>query len=352
MYSIQITHPFQLEGGETIENLTIGFHIYGKLNPNKSNVIWVCHALTADSDVFSWWQGLFGKDSFFNPEEYFIVCVNALGSCYGTTGPTSPENNRRPRLNQFPEVTTRDMARVHDELRLTLGIDQINLLLGASLGGQQAMEWAILNPTAIKHLGLIATNAKHSAYGIAFNESQRLAIYADPTYGDGTKRGGYSGLIAARSIAMLSYRSYQGYADTQTNPDNQTRSEFLASSYQSYQGRKLADRFDAYTYVYLSKAMDAHNVGRNRKSIQTALSTIEAKTIVVGISTDSLFPTVEQKFLANNIRKAEYIEIESKFGHDGFLIETGQLTNLLKDFLFNELKNHKPTTFKAQKQIA
>lgn len=347
MYSIQITKPFDLENGETVENLTIGFHIYGRLNPKKDNVVWVCHALTANSDVLDWWDGLFGADKLFDPEDYFIVCVNSLGSCYGTTGPTSPPENRRPLLEKFPSITTRDMARVHNELRLVLGLDHIKLLLGASLGGQQALEFSLLSPDVMENLALIATNAKHSAYGIAFNESQRLAIFADATYGNGKRNGGYAGLVAARSIAMLSYRSYEGYVMTQTNPGEHTTDEFLASAYQGYQGRKLAQRFDAYSYVCLSKAMDSHNVGRGRSSIQKALKLVKAKTLVVGITTDHLFPVAEQRFLAEKIESAQYIEIESKYGHDGFLIEADQLTAVLSGFLLNDLKKHKPTTFKV-----
>jgi len=347
MYSIKIAKPFTLENGEILENLTIGFHIYGRLNPDKDNVVWVCHALTANSDVVTWWDGLFGTDKLFDPEDYFIVCVNSLGSCYGTTGPTSPSENRRSLLEKFPNITIRDMARVHDELRLVFGLDRIKLLLGASLGGQQALEFSLLSPNVIENLALIATNAKHSAYGIAFNESQRLAIFADATYGNGKKNGGYAGLVAARSIAMLSYRSYDGYVTTQTNPGEHTTKEFLASTYQGYQGRKLAQRFDAYSYVCLSKAMDSHNVGRSRGSISSALSLVKAKTLVVGISTDHLFPISEQKFLASKIADAEYFEIDSKYGHDGFLIEADQLAAVLADFLRNDLKKHKPTTFKV-----
>lgn len=336
MYSIQLTAPFQLESGEQIEHLEIGFDIYGKLNPARDNVVWVCHALTANSDVFSWWEGLFGKNKLFNPDDHFIVCVNALGSCYGTTGPNSPSVNKRPLLDEFPFITTRDMARINEELRLVLGIEKIALLVGASLGGQQALEWAVEAPNVHEKLVLIATNARHSAYGIAFNESQRLAIFADPTYGNGQIDGGRQGLIAARSIAMLSYRTYDSYVKTQTNPGTHVVESFLASSYQEYQGKKLADRFSAYSYVTLSRAMDAHNIGRKRESIEDALSEITAKTLVVGIKSDQLFPVREQRFLAKHIRNASYAEIQSEYGHDGFLIEYNQLEKLLKAFLSNQ----------------
>lgn len=339
MYTLKLSAPFRLESGEQIDNLQIGFHIYGKLNPAKDNVVWICHALTANSDVFSWWDGLFGKNKLFNPEEHFIVCVNSIGSCYGTTGPKSPTKNKRPLLENFPAITTRDMARVQDELRQILGLEKIALLIGASLGGQQAIEWSIQSPNVHEKLVLIATNARHSAYGIAFNESQRLAILTDPTYGNDQIDGGRQGLIAARSIAMLSYRTYQSYTETQTNPGEHTTGSFLASSYQQYQGQKLADRFCAYSYVTLSKAMDAHNVGRGRDSIDFALRQVTATTLVIGIESDQLFPTEEQKLLAKHIPNALYAEINSNYGHDGFLIEVNQIEQLLVGFLEEEASN-------------
>lgn len=347
MNSFKLNEPFLLESGQQIENLTITFNTYGALNEAKDNVIWVCHALTANSDVLDWWNGLFGEEKFFDPKEYFIVCANVIGSCYGTTGPITPRNGRLPLLDAFPLVTTKDQAKAHDLLLAHLKIERVKLLIGASLGGQQALEWSIINPNLFENLVLIATNAQHSAYGIAFNESQRLAIKADRTFGNGNIKGGKEGLVAARSIAMLSYRSYEGYVSTQSESNSDKLDEFKASSYQKYQGVKLANRFSAYAYTLLSKTMDSHCVGRGRDSIASALQKVRAKTLVIGISTDSLFPTQEQKFLAHGIPSADYAEIHSDFGHDGFLIETEQLHDLLEDFLDNNLKNYRPTVFKS-----
>lgn len=338
------TEPLKLESGKEIPFLDVAFETFGRLNSDASNVVWVCHALTGNSNVTQWWSQFFGVGKLFDPEKHFIVCPNALGSCYGTTGPTTFEKEG-PLLNQFPIITTKDMALVHDRLRRYLGIEKINTLIGASLGGQQALEWAINEPYIFENLVLIATNAKHSPYGIAFNESQRLAIYNDPTFG--SVDGGKEGLKIARSIALLSYRSYSGYDKTQTEVDNSKIDDFKASSYQRYQGDKLAERFDAHSYVTLSKAMDSHNVGRNRVSIEGALSKIKAKTLVVGISSDLLFPVSEQKLLAEFIPNANYYEIKSDFGHDGFLVESKELENVLADFIFNEYKRFKKTTFKS-----
>lgn len=342
------THQaFKLESGEIIENLQIAYHTFGTFDPSKNNVVWVTHALTANSDVFDWWNGVFGENDLFNPSEHFIVCANILGSHYGTSGPLNTFKNEEPLLDYFPFVTTRDMARAHDLLREHLGIEKINLLVGASLGGQQALEWAIEQNNRIENLILIATNARHSAFGIAFNETQRLALFADQTFGNGNVDGGRNGLISARAIAMLSYRSYDGYAKTQTNPGNHTTDNFLAASYQHYQGEKLAKRFNAYSYLILSKAMDAHNVGRKRPSVEIALQQIKARTLVIGIESDLLFPISEQAYLSEWIPNAFFGKIDSVFGHDGFLVENTQLTSLISDFLYNDFKENRPTIFKT-----
>jgi homoserine O-acetyltransferase len=207
---------------------------------------------------------------------------------------------------------------VHQLLAKHLQLQSIQLLCGGSLGGQQAMEWAIIQPDYIKQLFVIATNARHSAWGIAFNEAQRMAIKA-----------GNEGLEAARAIAMLSYRNYTMYENTQTDNDNRI-DDFSAASYQRYQGLKLKKRFDANSYYTLSKAMDSHHVGRTRGSVQNALSMIKAKTLAIGIRSDLLFPVQEQQLLAQFIPGAVYHEIDSPYGHDGFLIETGQITEIIR----------------------
>lgn len=346
MNLLTLKKPFQLESGNFLEQLSIGFHTYGSLNHDKSNVVWVCHALTANSDVADWWSPFFGEGKLLDPSKSFIVCANIIGSNYGTTGPLTPISNKRPLAQKFPFITIRDIVNAHEVLRSHLKIEKIKTVIGASLGGQQVLEWNILRPELFENTVLIATNARHSAYGIAFNESQRLAIYTDPTYGDGTLTGGRQGLITARSIAMLSYRSYEGYAATQTNPGNFHTENYLASSYQYYQGQKLANRFNAYSYVILSKAMDSHNVGRNRRSIEDALSRITAKTLVVGIESDLLFPLSEQQYLAKNIKNACFERISSDFGHDGFLIESKQLTDVVNAFFENKSRIFKSTSLK------
>jgi homoserine O-acetyltransferase len=309
---------FTFENGQTLPVLDIAYCTYGKLNAAKNNVIWVCHALTANADAADWWPNMVGPGLIFDTDKYYIVCANIVGSCYGTTGAASTNPVSGLAYGKdFPFTTTRDMVQAHQLLAQHLGIASIYLLCGGSLGGQQAMEWAIMQPSFIKRLFIIATNARHSAWGIAFNEAQRMAIEA-----------GSGGLDAARAIAMLSYRNYTMYENTQTDSEYITDS-FLASSYQRYQGQKLSSRFNPHCYHTLSKAMDAHNVGRGRGSVAEALALITAKTLVVGISTDILFPPKEQEYLAKHIPGAVLEIIDSDYGHDGFLIETKGISELL-----------------------
>jgi homoserine O-acetyltransferase len=340
-----VFNEFQLENGLTQKNVEVAYHTFGKLNQSKNNVVWICHALTANSNPYEWWPNVCGENSFFNENEHYIVCANILGSCYGSTGPLSKDENGDTYFDYFPLITTRDMARLHEKLRVYLELSRIYVLVGASLGGQQALEWSVENPSVFEHLILIATNAKHSPYGIAFNESQRLAIKADSTYGKKDDNAGEAGLIAARSIALLSYRSYQGYSFSQNEDSDDVLTNYKASSYQKYQGIKLAKRFNAYSYVLLSHAMDAHNVGRKRNGIEKALAQIKAKTLIIGITSDILFPIEEQKKLWLHIPNSKLKTIESSFGHDGFLIEHEILNEHFRNFL-----NYQPQSiFKSTK---
>lgn len=325
---------FQLESGKQLKRLEIGYHTFGELNAQKNNVVWVCHALTANSDVLDWWPGLFGEKALFNPQEHFIVCANILGSAYGTTNPLSINpKSEEPYYLSFPVFTIRDVVKAHQLLANWLNLDKIEVLIGGSLGGQQAVEWAITEPEKINQLIILATNAKHSPWGIAFNESQRLCLTADPTFYKSLPNGGNAGLKAARSLALLSYRSYKTYAITQAEDDLHKKDSFNASSYQNYQGQKLVNRFNAYSYWYLTKVMDSHNVARNRISFENALSRIKARTLIIAIASDILFPPEEQRFLARHIPDASFTEVKSLFGHDGFLIETEALSRIIQLFL-------------------
>lgn len=329
-------HPkaIKLESGKKLKNLEIAYQTFGTLSPNKDNVIWVCHALTANADVLDWWKGLFGANDLFNPKEHFIICANIIGSNYGSTNPLSINpTTGQPYYLSFPEYTIKDLAQIHQLLANHLKIEQIKVLIGGSMGGQQALEWSINGNVKIENLILLATNVVHSPWGIAFNESQRLAISTDRTFYTNKPDGGQKGLKAARSLALLSYRTYDAYNITQSESSNDKFTDFRASSYQNYQGEKLCKRFNAYSYWYLTKAMDSHNVGRGKSSIIDALQSITANTLVIGIENDNLFPIVEQEFLANHIKDAQLSRINCAYGHDGFLIETDKLTQIIGNFL-------------------
>ncbi|MDX5319951.1 MAG: homoserine O-acetyltransferase [Bacteroidota bacterium] len=322
--------PLELESGVLLPKLEMRYTIYGDLSSGKP-IVWICHALTADSKAADWWPGVVGENGFFSPSDYTILCANNLGSCYGSTGPESINPaTRRVYWDDFPAITTRDMSLALIRLADALGIKQIDYLVGGSMGGQIALEWAIQQPWRMAHLVVLATNARHSPWGIAFNETQRMALSTDPEFGAGG--AARSGLKAARAIALLSYRGYQTYAETQEDADSAVEIR-RAASYQQYQGEKLANRFSAYAYWTLSKAMDAHDVGRNRGGTSRALAEIQAKTLIIGIRQDVLFPLSEQSFLAKSIRGARFRILESIYGHDGFLTESEAITGLLAEYV-------------------
>lgn len=333
MKTFKYNHPFITEGGVSLPSVEIAYDTWGKLNEKGDNVIWICHALTASSDVESWWPGMVGEGVVFDINDHFIICANILGSCYGTTGPLSnnPETGN-PWLNDFPIVSIRDTVRLHEILRTHLEIRYIHTIIGSSIGGFQALEYSIMYPDIIKRLIFIASNAKQSPWAIAFNESQRLAIEADASFFDCNSEGGKKGLKAARSIALLSYRNAYAYNKTQAEETDEKTGSFRASSYQAYQGDKLVSRFNPWSYYRLTQLSDSHNTGRGRDGVVNALKKVTASTLCIGITSDLLFPLSELRYVAENIENGKYIEIDSFFGHDGFLIEAGQVSAIIKKF--------------------
>ncbi|MFD2247263.1 homoserine O-acetyltransferase family protein [Pontibacter ruber] len=328
---------FLLESGASLPGFQLTYTTYGQLNARRDNVVWVCHALTGNSDFTDWWAGLFGEDKLYNPAEWFVVCANTLGGCYGSTGPLSINpRTLKPYLHQFPQLTNRDIVAAFDLLRQELELEHVHTLIGGSLGGQQALEWAIQKPDVFDRLVHVASNARHSPWGIAFNESQRMAIRQDPTWLTDSETAGSEGLKTARAIAMLSYRHYTSYAKTQQEPGNSITDDFRASSYQVYQGEKLAKRFNAYTYWLLSKAMDSHHVGRGRGGLEKALAHLKARTLFVGVDSDLLFPVEEQRFLHAHVPDSCFAILQSDYGHDGFLVETAQLDQAIREFYETE----------------
>jgi len=325
--------PLVLESGKILNGIEVAYHTYGQYNPELNNVIWICHALTANSNAADWWPGMIGKGYLFDPEKHFIVCANVLGSCYGTTGPLSINfDTGKPWYLSFPALTVRDLVAAHELLRAHLGIHQIHTVVGGSIGAHQSMEWAIIQPELFSHLIIIAAGACYTPWGIAFNESQRLALQADPSFYNDSADAGQAGLIAARSVALISYRNFIIYNKTQAEEDTEKTADFKASSYQRYQGEKLMRRFHAHPYYTLLNTLDSHNVGRGRGGIEKALACIKAKTLVLGITLDFLYGTHEQISLAQQIPGAVFSEIDSLYGHDGFLVESEKVTKTINDF--------------------
>jgi homoserine O-acetyltransferase len=335
------SNRFVLESGKVLPQLHLGYTTFGKMNAEKSNVVWIFHALTANSNPSEWWPGVVGDGCVINEQQHFIICVNMPGSCYGSINPfTLQQESSKPYYLDFPLFTTRDMVRAYQLLKTFLGIEKILLGIGGSMGGQQLLEWAIEEPSLFENIIPIATNAKHSAWGIAFNSTQRLCIETDATWNSPTEIAGINGMKTARAVALISYRNYATYESQDGVVDEALpvdKQEFKATTYQQYQGEKLAKRFNAYSYWYLSKGMDSHDVGRDRNGVIAALQLIEAKTLVIGVSSDILFPLQEQAILQQHISNAKLAVIDSYYGHDGFLLEHEKIGSLIKGFIEEEL---------------
>ena len=329
-----IDRPLQLECGESLPSLTIAYDTFGTLSPEKDNVIWVMHGLTANSDVADWWPHTVEKGKFLDPEKYFIVCANVLGSCYGTTGPSSinPATGK-PWCGDFPKVTIRDMVKCHQILADYLGIKKIHEMIGVSLGGFQAIEWMVTDPEIADNVMFCATDSSCSPWLAAFNKTMYMAIESDPTYGENRLDAARQGLSTARAMALISYRGPFAYNMSQRDSDDNPDPFFhRVQTYQEYQGKKLCNRFDVYSYVRICESGDSHNVGRGRGGISNALKRIKANTLVIGISSDILFPPECLKELSEAIPGSILRVMESDFAHDGFLIEHEKLNTIMQEW--------------------
>ncbi|MGD8188738.1 homoserine O-acetyltransferase MetX [Brevibacillus ginsengisoli] len=343
----------QLESGEVLKQVEIGYQTYGTYDPNRDNAILVCHALTGDVYAVGdgsrpgWWEGLIGPDMPIDTNEYFVICSNVLGGCYGSTGPASlnPETNR-PYGSSFPMVTIRDMVRAQRCLLSELGVHHLYAVMGGSMGGMQVYEWAVEFPEMMNLVIPIATCSRLSAIAIAYNDVGRQAIKNDPEWNGGDYypgAGPSKGLAVARMLGMITYRTAElfeerfGRSFKQESENHALDITFQIESYLRYQGEKLVERFDANSYLALLRAMDSHDIGRGRGGAEHAISRIRATVLMIGITDDLLYPLEHQKEMANLMRQngveVEFHTLESKFGHDAFLVEFSRMGRIVTPYV-------------------
>lgn len=341
-----------LESGEVLQEVEVAYQAYGTYDPDRGNAILVCHALTGD--VFAatdeerqgWWDGLIGPGKPIDTNKYFVICSNVLGGCYGTTGPASinPRTNK-PYGSSFPVVTVRDMVRTQRRLLAALGVDHLYAVIGGSMGGMQVYEWLVEYPDLLEIAIPIATCARMSAVGIAYNDVGRQAICSDPEWKDGDYypgEGPRQGLSIARMVGMLTYRTTELFEERfgrnmRDQVDNQlTGSVFQIESYLRYQGEKLVNRFDANSYLHLMKAMDTHDIGNGRGGIAQAISRIKARVLAIGIQNDLIYPVDHQREMVELMQQhginVEYHTIASKYGHDAFLVDFPKIAPLITPY--------------------
>ncbi len=336
----QFSQPLVTENGTSIQQPVVSYRTWGELNRQRDNAVLVLHALTGNSRADEWFEGLFGPGKTLDPRQQFIICPNVLGSCYGTTGPasTKPESGKPYRMD-FPQITIRDMVRLHQRLLDKLGIAGLELVIGGSMGGMQALEFCIMDPRP-RAAVLLGMGKSHSPWAIGISHNQRQAIFNDPRWKGGTypeEDPPAEGLALARMIAMNSYRSPSDFQRKFGRRLQEGSALFEVESYLNYQGDKLAKRFDACSYVRLSQAMDRHDVARNRGSYPEILDGVRMPILIMGIDTDMLYPVEEQKELARLLPKGEYAEISSPYGHDAFLIEFDQINKRIREFAQSQL---------------
>ena len=343
--------PLLLDCGALLPDVTVSYETYGELNAERTNAILICHALSAnahaaglhsdDEATRGWWDGVVGPGKAFDTDKYFVICSNILGSCYGTTGPTSINAATGKQYRRsFPKITVRDIVHLQKRLLDHLGVEKLKAVCGSSLGGMQTLEWGILYPDFCENIIPISVAAKQTAWYIGLNAAARAAITGDPQWNDGNyTEQPAQGLSLARMIGMISYRSPEEFKQRfgrnfQYNLSRfDERNSFQIESYLKHQGEKLVRRFDANTYLCLSEAMDLHDVTYGRGSLRDVLRSVPARALCIGVSSDLRYPVSDQIELVRNFENATFAEIESIYGHDAFLIEFDQLNSIITNFL-------------------
>lgn len=334
-----------LESGASLPHVRVAYETWGTLNAARDNAILIVHALTGDAHVVGvagpgqptdgWWSAVVGEGGYVDTSRWFVVCSNVLGGCQGTTGPSSLADDGTEWAARFPSVTVRDQVAAQAALADELGIDIWHAVIGGSMGGMHALEWAVSFPDRMRRCAVIAAPAATTADQIALNSVQEQAITSDPEFRDGayydSRSGPHRGLALARRIALLSYRSAQELderfgrsAQSDVSP-LAGKGRFAVESYLDFHGNKFTRRFDANTYLRLLTAMNSHDVGRGRGGIEAALSRVTAATLVIGIDSDRLFPLAAQQRIARGISSSvsgpQPVVVSSIYGHDAFLIE-------------------------------
>ena len=354
--------PFILDNRRTLAHVDVAYETYGTLNERRDNAILVCHGITGSSHAagkyapqnrsVGYWDGLIGPGKVFDTDRFFVVAPNALGGCRGTTGPSSPNPaTGKPYGPTFPIVTIRDMVRVQERLlREHLGITSLALVTGGSMGGMQALEWAVTYPDYVRAIIPIATSARYGARGIAFNEIARRAICLDPRWQNGSYYGSPhggpdAGLALARMVGTLTYMTEEVLQDRfGRKPESETSAlerdlfaRFDVERFLHDEGDALVKRFDANSYLYMSKAVDLHDISRGYPSLEDALARIGAKSLLIAISTDELFPAYQSEEIVHALRRhgrdVEYLLLDSAYGHDAFLVEQDKMLPTLRGFV-------------------
>lgn len=324
----------RLDCGVQMRGATVGWQSWGLLNAARDNVIWVCHALTASSDVQSWWPGAFGPGRVLDPERYFIVCANVLGGCYGSAGPTSIDPDRGvPYAGDFPPVSVGDLVEHQRLLADHLQIRGIQLVIGASMGGFQVLEWARREPQRVKRIALIATSWRQPAQALAQGRLQCEFIRRDAKFLGGhyaADAAPNEGLALARQLGHLTYRSAEEL-DRRFGRERRADGQFQVLSYLDHQGAKLVQRFDANSYLRLTEAMNAYDLAA-AQSPEQALGAIAQPALVLSLDSDQLYYPSEQARLAEGLRHGRLVTIETAYGHDGFLVDAAKIDPLLSAF--------------------
>ncbi|MEZ4667220.1 MAG: homoserine O-acetyltransferase [Anaerolineae bacterium] len=355
--------PLALRSGQTLVRYTLAYETYGTLNPSCSNAILICHALSGDAHVAGyhtndpdekpgWWDDAVGPGKMFDTNRYFVICSNVIGGCQGSTGPSSLASDGKPYALRFPFITIKDMVAAQTRLLDKLGIAKLLSVAGGSMGGMQALQWAVDYPERVGSVLFLASTARSSAQNIAFNEIGRQAIYADPNWNDGEYYDGpapTAGLAVARMVGHITYMSEYSLEEKfgrrlqdRNNLGYGFNTDFTVESYLKYQGQKFVERFDANSYLYITKALDYYDVADGYSSMEAALQQTRCPFLVVSISSDWLYTDGQALELVHALkelgREVEYQHIEASFGHDSFLVEVETMTHIVGGYL-NQLWN-------------